>query len=59
MPVSQDDGSEYSLRMKPIYSSVDVTEVELPEMESDQDINTNLLLEVCSSLLKLNGRERL
>lgn len=45
--------------MKPIYSSVDVTEVELPEMESDQDINTNLLLEVCSSLLKLNGRERL
>lgn len=45
-----DDGSQYSLRLKPRYSSVDVTEVELPEIEtsseSEQDINTNLLLDV-------------
>lgn len=45
-----DDGSQYSLRMKPKYSSVDVAEVELPEIEtsseSEQDINTNLLLDV-------------
>lgn len=46
-----DDGSQYSLRLKPKYSSVDIMEVELPEIEtsaqeSEQDINTNLLLDV-------------
>lgn len=46
-----DDGSQYSLRLKPKYSSVDITEVELPEIEvtaseTEQDINTNLLLDV-------------
>lgn len=45
-----DDGSQYSLRLKPKYSSVDITEVELPEIEtssdSEQDMNTNLLLDV-------------
>lgn len=53
----QDDKLQYVNTLKPKYSSVDLTEVELPEMENNvnnahsdvdrEDENTNMLLDVC------------
>lgn len=54
----QDDKSQYVNTLQPKYNSVDLTEVELPEMDSNNngnnnnnnergDENNNMLLDVC------------
>lgn len=51
----QSDKYQYVNTLQPKYSSVDLTEVELPEMDTNnansnmdrEDENTNMLLDVC------------
>ncbi|XP_055682494.1 voltage-dependent calcium channel subunit alpha-2/delta-3 [Lutzomyia longipalpis] len=50
------DGSQYSAKLKPKYTSVDLTEVELPEIDTSgngerESENTNLLLDMRQELV--------
>lgn len=52
------DGSQYSTTLKPKYNSIDLTEVELPEVDPSSneklDENTNMLLDVRKTFLRKN-----
>lgn len=57
----QSDGSQYLDTLNPKYNSIDLTEVELPEVDSNpnnnapnkEDEDTNMLLDVSSKFLGL------